>query len=530
MAFIPRTSPPPNSPLSANAMSPSTSSPATLAAYLGYSYAFVDHESEARFEDRAGDPTHAQSTATGTEPRNRVRNRYPDVTPYECARVRLGTGRAPGRGWPPGSAPEYILPGSEAARKRRPSRPLSWFNGDAGKNGERGRPEAQSNDAGRKRMPSGKEDSSASTKFGTVSGPLGLIVTNTKSGGQSGWSDYINASYLTSYPYYIPPPQMSSSFPTLAHPALRGMPPSTTYIFTQGPTPATVGDFWQMVWEHGSRVVVMLTNLEERGRIKCHTYWPTKPGHTSRYTVTVPSASSPSGTTSPNLNLSQYTLWITLTSEERYGDDIIVRRLTMHAAAGEGQRAQGPVEGMDVVQIQLVGWPDHGVPEKPGPLLRIIQLANHFQTSLRSVGPMIVHCSAGVGRTGTFAVVDTMIKIAKEWRARCGVSVDLTWHGPLSQSSPADPVTGAPSAQNGRVLDVASAAEDSLTAASLAEELSHVPASLAVLDLAADPPGDDPVVNILRVLRGQRMYVVQTLEQFVYVYESLVEAIEGGWV
>lgn len=145
------------------------------------------------------------------------------------------------------------------------------------------------------------------------------------------------------------------------------------YIATQGPLPNTVGDFWRMVWEQNSRTIVMMTQLEERGRVKCVQYWP------SRDSVTY------HGISITAVNLEEFAYYNIRTFELQYNND-----------------------KREVRQFQFTAWPDHGVPDHPTPFLmflRRIKVCNPVEA-----GPMIVLCSAGVGRTGCFIVIDSMIQ------------------------------------------------------------------------------------------------------------------------
>lgn len=166
-------------------------------------------------------------------------------------------------------------------------------------------------------------------------------------------SDYINANYCDGYKR------------------------PNQYIATQGPLPNTVGDFWRMVWEQKSRTLIMMTQLEERGRIKCVQYWP------SRDSVTYHG--------------------ITIMASD-------VEELAYYSI--RTFKLQRNNEIREVRQFQFTAWPDHGVPDHPTPFLmflRRIKVANP-----PDAGPMIVLCSAGVGRTGCFIVIDSMIERIKQ--------------------------------------------------------------------------------------------------------------------
>lgn len=166
-------------------------------------------------------------------------------------------------------------------------------------------------------------------------------------------SDYINANYCDGY---NKPNQ---------------------YIATQGPLPNTVGDFWRMVWEQNSRTIVMMTQLEERGRVKCVQYWPSRDSVTYHGIVIMASEVE---------ELAYYSI---RTFRLQYNNEI-----------------------REVKQFQFTAWPDHGVPDHPTPFLmflRRIKVSNPSDS-----GAMIVLCSAGVGRTGCFIVIDSMIERLKQ--------------------------------------------------------------------------------------------------------------------
>ncbi|KAF9177724.1 hypothetical protein BGZ50_008429 [Haplosporangium sp. Z 11] len=158
------------------------------------------------------------------------------------------------------------------------------------------------------------------------------------------------------------------------------------YIATQAPLPSTFLDFWTIVWEQNSRVIVMLTRLIEMGRTKCHQYWPT--------------------TQHPVMDLG--TLRLTFLEEFRpdaTDHTILVRRLQLTSI----QHPQEP--SRTITQIQYTGWPDFGVPETPLSVLKVVQLANAHNNSQTAAGPMVVHCSAGCGRTGAFCVIDSILAV-----------------------------------------------------------------------------------------------------------------------
>uniref|UniRef100_A0A8C6PLD9 Receptor-type tyrosine-protein phosphatase F n=1 Tax=Nothobranchius furzeri TaxID=105023 RepID=A0A8C6PLD9_NOTFU len=160
------------------------------------------------------------------------------------------------------------------------------------------------------------------------------------------------------------------------------------YIATQGPLPETLCDFWRMVWEQRTCTIVMMTHLEEKSRIKCEQYWPSRGTETyGMIQVTI----------LDTVELATY----------------VMRTFTFYK--------NGSSEKREVLQFQFLGWPDHGVPEYPTTTLAFLQKVRACNPP--DAGPIIVHCSAGVGRTGCFIVIDAMLERMKHEK-----SVDIYGH------------------------------------------------------------------------------------------------------
>ncbi|XP_064456583.1 tyrosine-protein phosphatase non-receptor type 4-like isoform X2 [Ornithodoros turicata] len=145
------------------------------------------------------------------------------------------------------------------------------------------------------------------------------------------------------------------------------------YIATQGPLPNTTVDFWEMVWEQQSTLVVMLTTLIERGRIKCHKYWPNL-YETETYSKLQVSCVREKETTS--FAFREFTLINTQNKEERH-----------------------------ITHMQYLAWPDHGVPDDASDFLSFVQQVRRNRDGM--VEPTVVHCSAGIGRTGVLILMET---------------------------------------------------------------------------------------------------------------------------
>ncbi|CAF1307408.1 unnamed protein product [Adineta steineri] len=158
---------------------------------------------------------------------------------------------------------------------------------------------------------------------------------------------------------------------------------ANAYIATQGPMPNTINDFWRMIWEKDVNVLVMITNIKERGRVKCDLYWPQEGSETYG------------------------TIQVTLVSTISFA--YYVKRI--FSIRCKANRKRITYERL-VHQFHYTDWPDHGVPLFTLPVLSFIRHSSACNPE--TGGPIVVHCSAGVGRTGTYIVVDTMLKKIRE--------------------------------------------------------------------------------------------------------------------
>nr|XP_060624610.1 receptor-type tyrosine-protein phosphatase epsilon isoform X2 [Anolis sagrei ordinatus] len=165
-------------------------------------------------------------------------------------------------------------------------------------------------------------------------------------------SDYINASYIDGYKE------------------------KNKFIAAQGPKQDTANDFWRMIWEQKTATIVMLTNIKERKEDKCYQYWPDQGCWTYG-----------------NIRVSVEDCIVLV--------DYTIRKFCIQSVS-EGCKAPRLV-----TQLHFTSWPDFGVPFTPIGMLKFLKKVKSLNPT--HAGPIVVHCSAGVGRTGTFVVIDAMI-------------------------------------------------------------------------------------------------------------------------
>ncbi|KAJ1914664.1 phosphotyrosine-specific ptp2-like protein [Tieghemiomyces parasiticus] len=246
------------------------------------------------------------------------------------------------------------------------------------------------------------------------------LAAGTTATTRSSDDDYINASYIA-----------SSLGPR-------------RYISTQGPLPSTVADFWSMIVEQRTAVVIMLTRESERGRPACHRYWPTMPQLATRVGPQV-----------------AVTLVMDLTDPA--DPDLALRLFRLHTR-DEPARL--------VIQLQYAGWPDFGAPESPRGVLRLRDLTDAATLALGVDDdvPILVHCSAGCGRTGAFCAIDTVAQWMRDGGGQTTMDVDGT-----------------------------------------------------------DDASSDPVVRAVGEFRERRTYMVQNALQFGFCYEALLHEAMGHY-
>jgi len=286
------------------------------------------------------------------------------------------------------------------------------------------------------------------------------------------------------------------------------------YIATQGPLPATFNDFWNVVWQQDVRVIVMLTAETEGGQLKAHNYWSSKqygplslnalgerraslePSkiHKRREHLR-PALGQRRSTDAPKpANIAKEASSSSPASEQPY---VIVRKFTL-------ANSNEPFERMrEITQLQYSNWPDFGAPAHPTHLLGLIEQCDAVVRSVNgstpsrsdpsSVRPVLVHCSAGCGRTGTFCTVDSVLDMLKHQRqvrnARQGTPMEVD-----PASNTANQTESSPYFKQGKADGNWTVRED--------------------LDL---------IEKTVEDFRMQRLSMVQSLRQFVLCYESVLE-------
>ncbi|XP_022903553.1 tyrosine-protein phosphatase non-receptor type 11-like isoform X3 [Onthophagus taurus] len=211
-------------------------------------------------------------------------------------------------------------------------------------------------------------------------------------------SDYINANYIR-----------WKSDDSNAN-AENTDPNGKVYIATQGCLPGTIADFWQMVWQENCRVIVMTTKEIERGKNKCAKYWPD------------------------------------VDTSKEFGKakiDNLDESSTVHYTRREFRvTMDGEGEPRKVFHYHFQAWPDHGVPADPGCVLNFLHEVNKQQETMRKElpndtppGAILVHCSAGIGRTGTFIVIDMILDQLEKHNLDCEIDIQRTVQMVRSQRS-----------------------------------------------------------------------------------------------
>lgn len=268
------------------------------------------------------------------------------------------------------------------------------------------------------------------------------------------------------------------------------------YIASQGPLPDTFEDFWSVIWEQDVRVIVMLTAEEEGGQLKCHSYWtsraygPLKVKILSEKKVSLIPGKLRIQAERRELGRRRATTSAENTPVTPVTDQHVAILRTF--AVSHASYPFTPIR--EITQIQYTDWPDFGAPASPTQILSLIDLSNQTTRAAsgltgpphpmtpeedKNVRPILVHCSAGCGRTGTFCTVDSVIDMMKRQHKerRSGVVP----------------------------MDTSTSGKDDLEGPWLFEE------------------GFDLIEATVEDFRRQRLSMVQSLKQYALCYETVTE-------
>ncbi|ATY60086.1 tyrosine-phosphatase non-receptor type 6 [Cordyceps militaris] len=331
------------------------------------------------------------------------------------------------------------------------------------------------------------------------------------------------------------------------------------YIATQGPLPATFEDFWSVIWEQDVRVIVMLTATTEGGQLKCHPYWEgrefgpfrLRPLSEKKASLDTDKYKSDSNST-PASNASERGRRRANTttafdaapshSPTEEAPYVVIRKF----ALSHSSQPFAPMR--EITHLDFPGWPDFGAPAKPSHLLALVELANVMQRAARPVEtsavveshrtmdgapsiqwhdepeadedcrPMLVHCSAGCGRTGAFCTVDSVVDMLKRKR-----QADLTGivakdtEGDVKMFNPSEALS--PLSASGSYFQL-----DQCPTASQLANLPHQKRKSAALDTTwLNDDSIDLVQMTVQDFRQQRLSTVQSLRQYVLCYETVLE-------
>lgn len=215
--------------------------------------------------------------------------------------------------------------------------------------------------------------------------PMSFVSRNDSNSDQLD-SDYINANYIKLV--------NEETIGRLTKP----VPHSKIYIATQGPLPNTINDFWWMVWQEKSDCILMVTKEVERGKNKCCRYWPSL----------------------EQSKLRCGPIEILIISDEpntSCDDDYSIRQFELRYIGSDENNDCLRVHRL--VQYHYRAWPDQNIPSNPASILRLLNRVNCDPPK----GPMIVHCSAGIGRSGTLIVIDMLLDQLKHFGL--GYEIDI---------------------------------------------------------------------------------------------------------
>ncbi|KAL1389657.1 tyrosine-protein phosphatase-like protein non-receptor [Phyllosticta capitalensis] len=370
------------------------------------------------------------------------------------------------------------------------------------------------------------------------------------------------------------------------------------YIATQGPIPVTFPDFWSVVWHQDVRVIVMLTAEKEGGQIKAHNYWEEgqygpfrlnfhaehraslelgkiKRHHERRSTGRLSLGDSPISPAArkparPQAEENPFTFDTTANKAQASPDSsnsseqpyVIVRKFTLSNSDLPFSRIR------EITQLQYSSWPDFGAPAHPTHLLGLVEQcdavvrqtcqptnASADEPDAPSKHPILVHCSAGCGRTGTFCTVDSVIDMLKRQRAarrakRHASPMDLDRSPPKKRqsiqgqgqmdASPSPTTSGHGNSRQDGGRGRSSSNSPNASSGGGSSGSGHDSPAADYSSLGGDGVGAsdevdsehwlmrddvDLIEKTVETFRHQRLSMVQSLRQFVLCYESVLEWI-----
>ncbi|GJN74068.1 hypothetical protein PLIIFM63780_008145 [Purpureocillium lilacinum] len=339
------------------------------------------------------------------------------------------------------------------------------------------------------------------------------------------------------------------------------------YIASQGPLPATYEDFWSMIWEQDVRVIVMLTAESEGGQLKCHPYWKAKEfgpirlrplsekkasldldkHRSDSHSPTAAHSAADLGRRRANTMTNVESTPTPGTQTQTDSPYVVIRKFALSHQA----HPFAPIR--EITHLHFPTWPDFGVPAQPAHLLALVELANVMQraalpvetpsivgsrmTSIETIPiswydepekdshsrPMLVHCSAGCGRTGTFCTVDSVIDMLKRQRqAKLAASKANAAQADVEMVDPtesAPPHAGQDAGTQG-FFDFKPSQQDVVSNTAAGDKKSMSPE----MDTSWIQDGTvDLIQKTVEDFRQQRLSMVQSLRQYVLCYETVLE-------
>mmetsp|Transcript_29360 Transcript_29360/g.45371 ORF Transcript_29360/g.45371 Transcript_29360/m.45371 type:complete len:513 (-) Transcript_29360:43-1581(-) len=266
------------------------------------------------------------------------------------------------------------------------------------------------------------------------------------------------------------------------------------YIATQAPLPNTVADFWQMVWEQNTHTVVMLTRFVEGGKTKAMRYWPSL-----RESFTLDS-----------------NFEIVLRNERMHpSQHICVRNIVLR------KLSEGVLQSRVITHLHYTEWPDYGLPQSTDGIRTLVHLTDALSRDQRPTGhrssfheetypPIVVHCSAGIGRAGTFISIHQAVKQI-EYR------IERDSHHENGEEEK-EGKKEEPKVNNNKEKEGEGKEK---------EENSSSNSCSSTLPSPRPVPPPTKIMDLVLFMREQRRGMVQTKEQYCFIYRVAEDALES---